>query len=46
MNVYAKQKQTHRYRKLTCYQRGNGRGEGEIKGIRLRETIIYKIDKQ
>ena len=22
MNEYAKQKQTHRYRKQTCYQRG------------------------
>ena len=29
MNVYVKQKQTHRYRKQTCgYQRGEGRGGG------------------
>ena len=36
MNVYAKQKQTHRYRKQTCsYQRGGGRREGQIRGMGL-----------
>ena len=31
MNVHAKQKQTHRYRKQASgYQRGEGRGEGEL----------------
>ena len=43
-----KQKQTHRYREQTSgYQRAEGRGEGQIRGIRLRiETTIYKMDKQ
>ena len=26
MTLYAKQKQTHRYRKQTCYQRGDNGG--------------------
>ena len=31
MNVYAKQKQTHRYRKPAGgYQRGEGRGRGKL----------------
>ena len=34
MNVYAKQKQTHRYRKQTCgYQRVKERQEGQIRGM-------------
>ena len=42
MNVYAKQKQTHRYRKQTCgYQRGEGRGEGQIRGVGLTGTNYY-----
>ena len=54
MNVYAKQKQTCRYRKQTIYivyklhngnQRGEGKGEGKIRGMGLR-TTMYKIDKQ
>ena len=28
MNLFTKQKQTHRYRKLYGYQRGKGVGEG------------------
>ena len=32
MTVYAKQKQSHRYRKQTCgYQGGVRRGEGQIR---------------
>ena len=39
MNVYAKQKQTHRYRKQTSgYQRGDRRGEGKIKHMGLTDT--------
>ena len=42
MNVYAKWKQTHRYRKQTSgYQRGEGRGEGQIRGMGLRDTNYY-----
>ena len=42
MNLYAKQKQTHRYRKLTCgYQRGEGMGEGQIRGLGLTDTKYY-----
>ena len=41
-NVYAKQKQTHRYRKQTNgYQRGEGKGEGQIRGMGLRDTNYY-----
>ena len=48
MNVYAKQKQTHRYRKQTSgYQKGEWRGEGQIRGMGLTDTTtMYKIDKQ
>ena len=37
-----------RYRKQTYdYQREEGRGEGQIRGMGLRySTTIYKIDKQ
>ena len=36
MNVYAKQKQTHRYRKQTTgYKRGEGSRVGQIKGMGL-----------
>ena len=42
MNVYAKWKQTHRYRKQTSgYQRGEGSGEGQIRGMGLRDTNYY-----
>ena len=35
----SKQKQTHRYRKQTDgYQRGEGRGEGQIRGMGLRDA--------
>ena len=38
MNVYAKQKQTYSYRKQTSgYQRGQGSGEGQFRGMGLRE---------
>ena len=48
MNVYAKQKQTHRYRKQTCgYQRKERSREEQVRGVRLQiQTIIYKVDKQ
>ena len=46
MNVYEKQKQTHRYRKQTHgYQRGEGKGEGsgerKIRGMQLTDTKYY-----
>ena len=42
MNVYAKQKQTDSHRKQTCgYQTGEGRGEGQIRGMGLTDTNYY-----
>ena len=42
MNVCAKQKQTHRYRKQTCgYQREKGRGERQIKDMGLTYKVLY-----
>ena len=42
MNVYTKQKQSYRDRKQTCgYQRGEGREEGQIRGMRLTDTNYY-----
>ena len=42
MNVYAKQKESHRYRKHTSgYQREEGGGQGQIRGMRLRDTNYY-----
>ena len=39
MNGYAKQKQTHRYRKQTSgYQWGEGKREGQIRGMGLTDT--------
>ena len=39
MNVNVKQKQAHRHRKQTCgYQKEEGRGEGQIRGMELRDT--------
>ena len=48
MNIYAKQKQTCGHGKQTnTYQREEGWGEGQIRGIGLRDTnSMYKIDKQ
>ena len=40
MNIYTNQKQTHRYRKQTCgYQMGEGRGEGQIRGMGLANYV-------
>ena len=37
-----KQKQTHRYRKqATCYQWGEGKGEGQDKARGLRDINYY-----
>ena len=42
MNVYAKQKQTHRYRKQTSgYQWGKGRWVGHIRGMGLENINHY-----
>ena len=42
MNVYAKQKQTHRHRKQTCgYQMGERKGEGQIRGMKLIDTNYH-----
>ena len=48
MNLFTKQKQTHRLRKQTYgYQRGKGRGRDKL-GIwkEHMNTTIYKTDKQ
>ena len=42
-----KQKKTHKYRRQTNgYQWGGGRGEEQDKDVGLRDTIMYKINKQ
>ena len=42
MNVYAKQKKIHRYRKQTSGQQwGEGRKEGQFMGMELRDTDYY-----
>ena len=49
MNLYTKQKQTHRHRRQTyCYQREQGGREGEIRNMGLtdKKQIYVKIDKQ
>ena len=48
MNIYEKQKYTHRLRKQTSgYQRGKGRGEGQPRGMGLTDrTTMYKIDQK
>ena len=38
MNVYAKQKQTHGYRKQTC---GKREGKGQVRGMGLTDTNYY-----
>ena len=43
MNVYAKQQQTHRYRKPTCgYQRGEGSREEQNRGMGLTDRQINR----
>ena len=49
MNLFTKQKQTHRHRKQTYgYQKGNGGGRRDKLGVwdYQIQTTIYKIDKQ
>ena len=47
MNLFAKQKQTHRHRKQTYgYQRGKGGGINEELGINRNTLLCNKIDKQ
>ena len=42
VNLYTKQKQSHRHRKQTHgYQRGKGGGEGIIRNMGLRDTNYY-----
>ena len=42
MNLYTKQKQTHRHRKQTNnYQRGKGGGDGYIRSMGLTDTNYY-----
>ena len=43
MNVYAKHKLIHRYRKQTCgYQRGGKNEEGQIRDLGLtQDTLLY-----
>ena len=44
MNECNKEKQTHRYREQTSgYQWGEGRGDGQDSGTRLRGTIYYFV---
>ena len=47
MNLFTKQKQTHRHRKqIYDYQRGMGGGVNWDLGINRYTTTIHKIDKQ
>ena len=50
MNLFAKQKQTHRHRKqtyVTKWETGGEGGEGQIMSLGLADTkTIHKIDKQ
>ena len=42
MNLYTKEKQTHRHRKQTYgYQKGEGGREGQNRGMRLTDTNYY-----
>ena len=42
MNVFTRQKKTHRHRKQTYgYQRGEGGGEGQIRTTVLTDTNYY-----
>ena len=41
MNLYTKQKQTHRHRKQMGYQRGEEEGEGQIRSTGLTDTKYY-----
>ena len=42
MNLYTKEKQSHRHIKQTYdYQRGEGAGEGQIRSIGLTDTNYY-----
>ena len=42
MNLYAKEKQTHRHRKQTYgYQTGEGGREGQIRNMELTDTNYY-----
>ena len=47
MNLYAKQKPSHKYRKQTSdYQTEEGSGEGQIRARGQEvQTTIYKIDE-
>ena len=47
MNLFTKQKHTHRFQKQTCgYQRGNvGQGTNWELGIDI-HTLLYKINNQ
>ena len=40
MNVYSKQKQTHREKKY-CLPKVKGKGERQIRGMGLRDTNYY-----
>ena len=42
MNLYTKQKQTHRQGKQTCgYQRGEGSEEEQVRGMGLKDTNCH-----
>ena len=46
MNLFTKQKDTHRHRKQTySYQRGK-RGRDKLRVRLADQTTVYKIDKQ
>ena len=45
MNLYTKQKQTHRHRKQTCGYRSGG-GKGQIGGMGLRDKNYYMISNE
>ena len=47
MNIYAKENQAHRQRTQTRgYQRGEGSGEGQIRGMGLTEDSIFRINRE
>ena len=46
MNLYSKQKQTHRHRKQTYgYQWGKGREQGKIRGMGLTDMNYYSYTR-
>ena len=46
MNLFTKQKQTHRHRKqIYSYQRGQAEGKGQIRNMGLTDTNCYTLNR-